>query len=381
MRVLCVDIGTGTQDIFLYDSNIDIENGFKLVVPAPTMIIRRQLQQATKEGRPVLLTGVTMGGGPSHWAAEDHLAAGLDIYATPSAARSFNDDLQTIADMGIEIIDPRDIESLSSNAQRIEMRDFDFEAISKALSAFGVSLSNLSAVAVAVFDHGAAPSDYSDRRFRFDYIRERIGESNKLSTFAFRAEDVPKRMTRLRSVVESAAGVDAPLILMDTAPAAVLGACQDPEVLRHDRKIVANVGNFHTLAFHLDSDKIAGVFEHHTGLLDSNKMDRLLLELSEGTISNQAVFEDSGHGAFIQRDFQKLPKDARIQVSVTGPRRNLMAESSLKPYFATPFGDMMLAGCFGLLASTAELLPNLNEGIMSNMKGYGGSGTPPWELS
>jgi len=268
MRVLCVDIGTGTQDIFLYDSKIDIENGFKLVVPAPTMIIRRQLQQATKEGRPVVLTGVTMGGGPSHWAAEDHVAAGLDIYATPSAARSFNDDLQTIEDMGIEIIDPEDVESLSSGIQRIEMRDFDFEAISKALSSFGVSLSDLSAVAVAVFDHGAAPPGYSDRRFRFDYIRERIGESSTLSTFAFRAEDVPQRMTRLRAVLESAAGVDAPLILMDTAPAAVLGACQDPALSGFDQKIVANIGNFHTLAFHLDSDKITGVFEHHTGLLD-----------------------------------------------------------------------------------------------------------------
>jgi len=381
MRVLCVDIGTGTQDIFLYDSKIDIENGFKLVVPAPTMIIRRQLQQATKEGRPVVLTGVTMGGGPSHWAAADHVAAGLDIYATPSAARSFNDDLQTIEDMGIEIIDPEDVESLSSGIQRIEMRDFDFEAISKALSSFGVSLSDLSAVAVAVFDHGAAPPGYSDRRFRFDYIRERIGESSTLSTFAFRAEDVPQRMTRLRAVLESAAGVDAPLILMDTAPAAVLGACQDPALSGIDQKIVANIGNFHTLAFHLDSDKITGVFEHHTGLLDSEKIDHLLVELSEGSISNEAVYEDSGHGAFTQRDFQFFPKDSQVRVFVTGPRRKLMAESTLKPYFATPFGDMMLAGCFGLLASTAELLPNLTEPIIASMKGYGGSGTPPWELN
>jgi len=58
-----------------------------------------------------------------------------------------------------------------------------------------------------------------------------------------------------------------------------------------------------------------------------------------------------------------------------------MADSTLKPYFATPFGDMMLAGCFGLLASTAELLPNLTEPIIASMKGYGGSGTPPWELN
>jgi uncharacterized protein (DUF1786 family) len=152
-------------------------------------------------------------------------------------------------------------------------------------------------------------------------------------------------------------------------------------VLKQARKIVANIGNFHTLAFHLVSDEIAGVFEHHTGLLNSAKLDRLLVKLAEGTISNEDVYVDSGHGAFTQHDDRFLPEDSRFHVAVTGPRRKLMAESVLKPYYATPFGDMMLSGCFGLLASTAELLPNLNEPIVSSMKGYGGSGTPPWELS
>ena len=90
MKILCVDVGTGTQDIFLYDSRLDLENGFKLVVPSPTMMVHRQLKQATLQGDAVLLTGVTMGGGPSQWAAEAHARVGLPIYATPQAARSFN---------------------------------------------------------------------------------------------------------------------------------------------------------------------------------------------------------------------------------------------------------------------------------------------------
>lgn len=380
MRVLCVDVGTGTQDIFLYDSRIDIENGFKLVVPAPTMMVRRRLKQATLARKSVLLSGVTMGGGPSHWAAEDHIRAGLDMYATPSAARSFNDDLQVVAGMGIQLVDTEEVETASSDLEHIEMRDFDFQAITKALEVFGVSLSGLSAVAVAVFDHGAAPPGYSDRRFRFDYIRERIGENDRLSTFAFRAEDVPKRMTRLRAVIDSAANVDAPLVVMDTAPAAVLGACQDIEVSSRRQTIVANIGNFHTLAFQLNSGRIDGVFEHHTGLLDVAKLDRLLEELARGTISNEAVFEDSGHGAYVQPTYHPSPKSAGFRVAVTGPRRNLMMKSTLKPYFATPFGDMMLSGCFGLLASTADLLPDLAGPIVSSMRGRGGSGTPPWEV-
>ena len=63
MKILTIDVGTGTQDIFLYDSRIDLENGFKLIVPSPTMIVHRQLKEATRRGEAVLFTGVTMGGG------------------------------------------------------------------------------------------------------------------------------------------------------------------------------------------------------------------------------------------------------------------------------------------------------------------------------
>ena len=53
MKILTVDIGTGTQDIFLYDSRLDLENGFKLVLPSPTMIIHRRLRQATRQRQAV----------------------------------------------------------------------------------------------------------------------------------------------------------------------------------------------------------------------------------------------------------------------------------------------------------------------------------------
>ena len=64
MQLLTIDIGTGTQDIFLYDSKLDLENGFKMVVPSPTMVVHHQLQEATQRREAVLLTGVIMGGGP-----------------------------------------------------------------------------------------------------------------------------------------------------------------------------------------------------------------------------------------------------------------------------------------------------------------------------
>ena len=116
MKILTVDVGTGTQDIFLYDSKLDLENGFKLVVPSPTMILFRRLQEATRAGQAVLLEGVIMGGGPSQWAVEAHLKAGLAVYATPQAARSFNDDLDKIREMGIQLVSEDEARRLSPAA-------------------------------------------------------------------------------------------------------------------------------------------------------------------------------------------------------------------------------------------------------------------------
>jgi uncharacterized protein (DUF1786 family) len=392
MRILTIDIGTGTQDIFLYDSRLDLENGFKLVVPSPTMIVHRRLREATHRGSAVLLTGVTMGGGPSQWAAEQHARAGLKIYATPDAARSFNDDLQVVEEMGIRVISQEEASNLPGDVGHLELRDFDFNAISIALSQFGVSLDELDAVAVGVFDHGDAPPGYSDRQFRFDYLARRIREDNRLSAFAFQSTAIPPIMTRLHAVARSARGAKnaipekTPLVVMDTAPAAILGAALDPNVKRRERKLIVNVGNFHTLAFRLGPSGIEGVFEHHTGLLDLPKLEGLLLALADGTLTHQSVFDDHGHGALVYHPepFAIIPEgETGSSVSglvVTGPRRSLMADSSLNPYFAVPYGDMMLTGCFGLLAATADVLPELSRHIHASLDGGGGSGTPPWEL-
>lgn len=384
MQILTVDVGTGTQDIYLYDSRLDLENGVKLIVPSPTMIVRRRLQEATRRGDAVLLTGVTMGGGPSQWAAEDHVRAGLPIFATPDAARSFNDDLEAVKGMGIQVVSVDEAGRLPDAVLRLKLCDFDFSSIAQALEQFGVSLNGLVALAVAVFDHGNAPPDYSDRQFRFDYLDERIrantSAQNPLSAFAYRAQDVPPIMTRLQAVVNSATAVDAPLMVMDTAAAAILGATFDPRVAAHPRLMIANVGNFHTLAFRLGPQGIEGVFEHHTGLIDLTKLDNLLRALAESSLNHADVFGDHGHGALIY-DSTPLPlTDGDFGVAVTGPRRNLMRRSSLRPYFAVPFGDMMISGCFGMLAAVADVLPELGEPIRASLRGEGGSGTPPWEI-
>ena len=380
MQILTVDIGTGTQDIFLYDSRLDLENGFKLVVPSPTMMVRQQLQTATRRKEAVLLTGVIMGGGPSHWAAESHLKAGLEVYATLDAARSFNDDLDEVSGMGIQVVSEDEALRLEKKTTQIELLDFDYQRIRSALKSFGITFDDLAAVAVAVFDHGDSPPGYSDRQFRFDYLDSRIQEKNRLSAFAYPGEDVPAIMTRLKTVVSSAKDLDAPLVVMDTAPAAVLGASFDARVKQRERIMVANVGNFHTLAFRLGPQGIEGVFEHHTGLVDLRKLDQLLISLAEGSLSHEDIFDDHGHGALIYTSEPLSISGGDFGVAVTGPRRSMMRESTLRPYFAEPFGDMMITGCFGLLAAAGDIYPELGEEINDSLQGAGGSGTPPWEL-
>ena len=374
MKILAIDVGTGTQDILLYDSDKEIENCLKLVMPSATMIVAQQIKQATRAGRPIVLTGVTMGGGPSAWAALDHVRAGYNVYATPEAARTFDDELEKVAAQGITIVSEDEVTRLDGNIVRVTMRDFDFDAIRSAFRPFGVDL-RPDALALAVFDHGNAPPGYSDRQFRFDYLEQRIRVQNRLSAFAFKRGELPAHLTRLQAVQETA-DFDGPVILMVTAPAAVLGALLDPVVSAHERRLVVNVGNFHVLAFRLGAGGIEGVFEHHTGEITLAQLDGFLDKLIDGTLQHRDVFDTMGHGALVL-DPRPIPDTEQVFVSVTGPRRSLMRESKHRPYFAVPFGDMMIAGCFGLLRAFADVYPEYAQTILESLGGA--KHGAPWE--
>lgn len=357
MKILAIDVGTGTQDILLFDSTTQVENCLQMVMPSPTVLVANQIKHATTRGEKILLTGSIMGGGPSAWAAEDHIRAGYQVYATPPAAKSINDEIEEVEKTGIRVLS--EDEAAKLNVRRIVMRDVDLDAISHAFDSFGVKL-EFDALAVAVFDHGNAPPGFSDRRYRFEFMAERIREAGSLSGFAFMRPDIPERLTRMKAVADSLDN-SAPLLLMDTAPAAVRGALDDERVQAHPTAIIANVGNFHTLAFHFVESKISGVFEHHTGMLDRERLEGFLLQLADASLTNQAVFDSQGHGAIL---FDDNPAPLEF-LAITGPRRSLLLNSRLKPYFAVPYGDMMLAGDFGLVHAYAELNPDSREEIES----------------
>jgi uncharacterized protein (DUF1786 family) len=387
MRILCIDVGTGTQDILLFDSSVEIENCVQMVMPSPTQIVARRARAATSAGHTILLSGVTMGGGPGAWALEDHLKAGYHVYATPLAAQTFDDDLERVAALGISIVGQAELEARweeagPARATHIRMEDVTLSAIDSALGSFNEP-AQYDALAVAVFDHGAAPPGYSDRRFRFDYISQQMGKwagepvERALAAFAAPSTEVHHDLTRMLAVRDSVATAgrgDLPLLLMDTGAAALMGALGDPQVDRasEGNALFVNAGNFHTLAFHIAGRRIRALFEHHTGLLDGPKLVRLLQRLASGTLTNQEVFDDSGHGALTLPAGAPQPEGTQ-EVSlcmVTGPRRSMLGglDTPWPVYMAVPHGDMMLSGCYGLLRAYAAHFPEASEKILTRLQ-------------
>ena len=91
------------------------------------------------------------------------------------------------------------------------------------------------------------------------------------------------------------------------------------------------------------------MFEHHTRALDGPRLQEYLRRFLAGTLADDDVREQGGHGAVLaEGDAAGLP------VIVTGPRRALLEDSDLSMEFAAPHGDMMLTGCYGLLRALAD---------------------------
>jgi uncharacterized protein (DUF1786 family) len=352
MRILAIDMGTGTQDILLFDTSGPVENSIKMVMPSATTIAAGRIRAATAARHPLLLTGVIQGGGPCHWALEDHLNAGCAAYATPGAARTFDDDLSRVEEMGVRIVSDDEAGSLDG-VERIELRDLDLEAVGRALAAFDVP-GDFDGLALGCLDHGDSPPDYSDRLFRFDHLRRVVERENDLRAFAYLPDELPKYLTRARTML-SCAGGDAPVVFLDTGPAAALGALEDPRVGEADEQLVLNLGNMHALAFHLRGTRIESLYEHHTGEMSDEQIEDFTKRLVTGDLEHEEVFGSKGHGAYYAPGRSSNGSDPIV--AVTGPQRSRLRNSVLRPYFAVPHGDMMISGCFGLVRGFAARYP------------------------
>lgn len=342
-RILAIDVGAGTQDILLYDPAQPMENNVKLVLPSWTTLLARRIKQATVEGRPIFLTGSIMGGGPCVSAMKRHIKAGHPIFATPQAARTIRDNLDEVRARGYEIVDAP---PALPNLLTLETRDVDLDSLARALAPFDVVLPER--YVIAVQDHGDDTGE-SQRKSRFRLWEHFLAAENGDIARLIYAEP-PGNLTRMRAVQETLPGA----LLMDTGAAAIWGILQDQVAAAHREEgfIAVNVGNQHVLGMLVQGERILGLFEYHTVLCDPEKLAALVQGLRAGTLDNDEVRTSGGHGAAYHPDYR--PGAGFRFVSVTGPQR-AMAQG-LGYTFAAPYGDMMLTGCFGLVAAAQRLL-------------------------
>ncbi len=343
---MAIDIGGGTQDIFIWEPGQTVENGVKLVMPAPTQVLARRIRRLTAMAQPIFLNGRVMGGGAVTRAMRYHMGHALPVYATPQAALTFSDRLEVVEDWGVTIT-----ETPPPAAVTVCLGDMDVEALRQVLAAFEIPFPNH--FAVAVQDHGFFPQG-SNRRFRFQYWENFLAQGGKLADLAYRQP--PSYFTRMAAVAEALPGV----MLMDTCVAGVRGALLDPQAAEHldSGLTVVNAGNTHTFAALVRGEQMYGIYEHHTGLLSPEKFFSHLERFQQGTLTNSEIFDDQGHGCAYVPDFD--PGGEFAFTVITGPRRRLA--QGWPGVMAAPFGDMMLSGCFGLVAAFLE-----QEGYPANL--------------
>ena len=342
MKMLSIDVGSGTQDIMLYDSDISIENSVKMVLPSPTRIYAERIR---KHRNNIFLSGETMGGGSINKAIKNHLNKGYRVLMTEKSARTVRDDLNRAKSLGIEVVPAGE---KHPEISEIELKDVDLEAIKEAFKQFDVDF-DFEYVGVAVQDHGY-DENMGDRNFRFSKIKEKLKEPQPPEEFAY-LNHAPEYFTRMNGVLRTLKEFN--VVIMDSKFAAICGAVCDVYVKDLENYIALDIGNGHTLAASISGGKISGVFEHHTGMLNPGKITRFIKELALGTLCHDVVHEDGGHGAWIAEpigDFECLV--------ATGPKREILKKTDFKVHNAAPAGDVMMAGPAGLVKAAKYLMKN-----------------------
>ncbi len=345
LKALTLDIGTGTQDVLLYESDKNLKNCVKMILPSPTRLVASKMQRATEEGKNILLTGYTMGGGPCKFAARKHIEAGYRIISLPKPALTFNDNLKKVKEMGIEIVDEFE-EANMQNTLKIKLRDVMLSEYNSFFTSLNIELPDK--IFVAVQDHGFSPK-MSNRKFRFKIFEETVKKGNVFSFF-YPSNKVPEYFNRMRSVIESINdfgeenGLEFDAYVIDTVFAALIGALNDAKEFP---AFIVNFGNSHTIGAVINEDgEIHSMFEHHTSILRKRGREWIsdfLKRFLDGEVDNEDVFNDGGHGAYVK--------------DVIGPKDfiSIGPNAELSPYRMAKIYDTMIAGNLGMIRAYREL--------------------------
>jgi uncharacterized protein (DUF1786 family) len=336
MKILAIDIGAGTQDILLFDSEKKPENSTSLVLPTPSKYFAEQLKRIEGD---IYISGDTIGGGSLIKAVLRHIQKRYRVVMEESAAYSIRNDLSEVKSMGIEVGErPK-----SDHFHELEIREVDLQPFKNFLFRFGEDF-KFDVIAVAVQDHGVSPSGISDRAFRFQNMERMLRKNNRPETFHFLEDSVPDFYLRMKSAVAAVKRTaSVPVLVMDTCFSAILGCLNEAT----GPSLIVNVGNGHTIAALLIEKKIEGLYEHHTHALTPEKLEADLRLFLRGELTSRKVFEENGHGVITLK-----PVTEKLPVIVTGPNRDLFEGTSFEFFYATPGGNTMMTGPMGLVKAT-----------------------------
>ena len=131
---------------------------------------------------------------------------------------------------------------------------------------------------------------------RFEHLTEAIRSGGGLEAFAYR--EPPESMTRMLAVRDTSCQ-ERDSSRFSWTRALQLSLAQRLTRVAWSPRIIINFGNGHTVAALLDEGRITAIFEHHTSRLRPEKLRDFAEKLCDGTLKNSEVFEDGGHGAYI----------------------------------------------------------------------------------
>lgn len=335
--VLCVDIGSGTQDAILARPGLEVENWPRLVLPSPARVIAQRLRELTLLKRDAWLCGDNMGGGFLP-AVKGLLASGRKVWATAEAAQALNNDPARVRALGVE-----NAELCPEGAVPVHLCDYSPQAWETLLHAAGLPLPHM--VLAAAQDHGYHGTGTGNRTCRINHFAQILAANPDPATWIFRVP--PKEMTRLTALARSTGGP-----VCDTATAITLGALLDTALrTRNLRQGVTfvNAGNGHIFAALLYRGLVRGIYEHHTGMRTRDELIADLKEFRRCFLPTEVVQASGGHGTA----YGPLCEEAGgyEPTFVCGPQRALLAGYG---QHIAPLGDMMLAGSLGLLYGFAS---------------------------
>ncbi len=343
-RFLFIDVGAGTMDILYYDDS-DLLS-YKAVVKSP---VRHLAEKAAAIPGNLVVTGVEMGGGAISNVLQQR-AQNHKVVMSISSSATIHHNTDRVRASGIQIVEDDAAEKLKKDPEysHFLLGDLELNRLKQIVDAFGVPF-DFDVVGVCAQDHGVPPTGVSHLDFRHNTFRKVLDKTPFPHAMLYEGEDVPPTMNRLSSIASIARKIPSKEIyVMDSGMAAIAGAAMDPSARSKKNILVMDVATSHTLGAALIGDEIAGFFEYHTKDITRERMERLMVDLAEGRLNHDQILKEGGHGACIRKTFGF---DSTEAIIATGPKRKMLAGSSLPIRFGAPFGDNMMTGALGLLES------------------------------